>query len=117
MSGKTFIAAVAAVLITATFAQAGPQKITTSDAFSKAVVGKTMTAGKGSTVVIKADGTFSGTLAGEPITSGAWQWKGNQFCRSDLLTKKKKFPGTCQSLTLNGKILEFSGTNAKWEIQ
>lgn len=117
MYGKTFSAAIAAVMISASFAQAGPQKITTSDAFSKAVVGKTMTAGKGSSVVIKADGTFSGTLAGEPITSGAWQWKGNQFCRSDLITKKKKFPGVCQSLTLNGNILKFSGTNAEWKIQ
>jgi hypothetical protein len=55
-----------------------------------------------------ADGTFAGITGGK-ILVGQWEYKNGKFCRSGSIDGDQ-FPYACETVTLAGKTLTFSGT-------
>lgn len=59
-----------------------------------------------------ADGTFTGPTGGK-VLQGEWEFKDGKFCRSGSIDGER-FPYGCETVTLTGKTLTFSGTGTTY---
>jgi hypothetical protein len=59
-----------------------------------------------------ADGTFSG-ISGGKILTGEWGFKNGKYCRSGSIDGDR-FPYACETVTIAGKTLTFSGTGTTY---
>ncbi|MFN5997735.1 MAG: hypothetical protein ACK47C_17550 [Paracoccaceae bacterium] len=59
-----------------------------------------------------ADGTFAGITGGK-ILRGEWAYKDGKFCRSGSIDGDR-FPYACETVTITGKTLTFSGTGTTY---
>jgi hypothetical protein len=58
------------------------------------------------------DGTFSGITGGKILT-GEWAFKNGKYCRSGSIDGDR-FPYACETVTIAGKTLTFSGTGTTY---
>ncbi|MEM1428181.1 MAG: dihydrodipicolinate reductase [Pseudomonadota bacterium] len=107
----SFAAALAAVALIASGSAPGAQaqadtfrKVTKESEFVQLVDGRTLRY-PGVRLTVSPQGAIQGRGLGIPVT-GAWQWRGDFFCR-DLYWGERDLGPNCQAVLRNGNTLRF----------
>ena len=82
-----------------------------------ALSGKTLVAGANQ-IVIKTDGSMTGTVGGDALT-GTWSISGGTWCRN-ITAPKRLASDVCQKATIAGSLLTVfrdDGSKTEWTIK
>ncbi|MEM0934384.1 MAG: dihydrodipicolinate reductase [Pseudomonadota bacterium] len=95
------------------------RQVTQENEFVELVQGRTLRY-PGVRLKVTPQGQIAGRGLGIPVT-GAWQWRGNYFCR-DLYWGERDLGPNCQAVLRNGNTLRFvsdqgSGQSADFRLR
>ncbi len=119
MKRIAFVTATLAGLVLAT-QTAMAEQIKTKAQFLEQIAGKKLVQNK-NWVILSADGTVRGEGPAKGDITGKWDWEGTYYCR-EVTVDGTKFAHDCQSVTRNGKIVNFihnkgKGITIAWEVE
>jgi hypothetical protein len=95
---------IVATAATAAVADTSPTRVETREAFVQLVKDRALTR-LGITLTVLPDGKITGRAFGQPVR-GAWNWRGNYFCR-DLYYGETALGPNCQVVERRGGNLRF----------